>query len=272
MKVHPTAVVEAGATLGAGVEVGPFSLIGAEVVIGDDSVIQSHVVIEGEVTIGLKNTIGHGSIIGGLPQDLAFKAGTRSRVEIGDGNTIREHCTIHRGTTEGSATHLGAGNFLMAGAHLGHNCHIGDGVVVANNCLLGGYVQVADRAFLGGGSVFHQFIRVGRLAITQGNSGFGKDIPPFVIAAQRNEVVGLNIIGLRRAGFSASERDEVKRAFRLLYRSGLNLKQVLEESAKAEWGTSGREFFDFVAQAEKRGIVPYRRGAKAKSGDEIELA
>ena len=122
-------------------------------------------------------------------------------MEIGNRNIIREHCTIHRGTAEDSATHLGDENFLMAGAHLGHNSHVGDGVIIANNCLLGGYVRIGDRAFLGGGTVFHQYTRVGRLVITQGNSGFGKDIPPFVVAAQRNVIVGLNTVGLRRAGF-----------------------------------------------------------------------
>ena len=261
MKVHPTAVVEAGATLGANVEVGPFSFIGPEAVIGDETIIRSHVVLEGSVRIGRKNCIGHGSIVGGPPQDLGFKTETKSRVEIGDDNVIREHCTIHRGTAEGSVTVVGDGNFLMAGAHIGHNCQVGNGVIIANNCLLGGYVRVGDRAFLGGGSVFHQFMRIGRLVITQGNSGFGKDIPPFVVAAQRNVIAGLNTIGLRRAGLTGAERDEVKRAFKLLYHSGLNTQQALEKSAEIEWGPHGREFFDFVAQAGTRGIVPSRRAA-----------
>lgn len=259
MKLHPTAIVEAGAALGEEVEIGPFSFVGPEAVVGDGTIIRSHVVIEGSVRIGRKNCIGHGSVIGGTPQDLGFKPETASRVEIGDGNVIREHCTIHRGTAEASVTTVGDGNFLMAGAHIGHNCQIGNGVIIANNCLLGGYVRVGDRAFLGGGSVFHQYMRVGRLVITQGNSGFGKDIPPFVVAAQRNVIAGLNIIGLRRAGLSGIERDEVKRAFKLLYRSGFNTRQALEKSAEIAWGQWGREFFDFVAQAGTRGIVPYRR-------------
>ncbi|MEO5720109.1 MAG: acyl-ACP--UDP-N-acetylglucosamine O-acyltransferase [Chthoniobacterales bacterium] len=259
MKVHPSAIVEDGADLDAGVEVGPFAFIGREVVVGAETIIRSHVVLEGAVRLGRKNIVGEGSILGGAPQDLGFKPETQSRVEIGDENTIREHCTIHRGTAEGSATIVGQGNYLMAGAHIGHNCQIGDGVIIANNCLLGGYVHVGDRAFLGGGSVFHQYMRVGRLVITQGNSGFGKDIPPFVVAAQRNVIAGLNIIGLRRAGLSGPERDEVKRAFKLLYRSGLNTRQALEKAGEVEWSEWGREFFEFVAQAGKRGIVPYRR-------------
>ncbi len=263
MKVHPTAVVEAGASLGADVEIGPFSVVGSEAVLEDECVLRSHVVIEGAVRIGRKTQIGHGSIIGGAPQDLGFDAATYSRVEIGEDNIIREHCTIHRGTAADSATVIGNGNFLMAGAHLGHNCQIGNSVIIANNCLLGGYVRVGDRAFLGGGTVFHQYMRIGRLVITQGNSGFSKDIPPFVVAAQRNVIAGLNIVGLRRAGLSGPERDELKRAFKLLYRTGLNTQQALEKAKEINWGELGREFFEFVAQAE-RGIVPYHR----RSGDD----
>lgn len=258
MSIHPTAIIEKGALLGHGVEVGPFSFIGPEVVVGDGTIVRSHVVLEGAVRIGRNNNIGHGSIIGGAPQDLGFAPDTKSGIEIGDSNVIREYCTIHRGTAEGSSTVVGNENFLMAGAHLGHNCQIGNNVIIANNCLLGGYVRVADRAFLGGGSAFHQYVRIGRLVITQGNSGFGKDLPPFVVAAQINAVAGLNVVGLRRAGFSAADRDEVKRAFKLLYRSGLNTRQALDRSAEMEWTQHGREFFDFVRQAGTRGIVPYR--------------
>lgn len=261
MKIHPTAMVDPGARLGDGVEIGPYALIGAEVEIGPGSVVQSHAVLKGAVRVGTENEIGHGSIIGGTPQDLGFKAGTKSSVQIGDRNIIREHVTIHRGTTPDSATRIGHNNFLMAGAHLGHNCAIGNNIILANNCLLGGYVTVDDGAFLGGGCVFHQFVRVGRLAITQGNSGFGKDIPPFVAAADVNKVVGLNVIGLRRAGFSAAERTEIKAAFRLLYESGLNVTQALEQAEKKSWGAAAQSFFDFVAGAKRRGICGLRRSS-----------
>ena len=263
MKIHPTALVEEGATLGNNVEIGAFAVIGAQVVIGDDCVIQSHVVLEGAVKIGAQNVIGPGTVIGGLPQDLGFKSATRSEVRIGHRNVLREHCTVHRGTAEGSATVLGDDNYLMAGAHVGHNCRIGNRVIIANNCLLGGYVEVEDRAFLGGGTTFHQNMRVGRLVITQGSSAFSKDIPPFLLAAERNVAFGINVLGLRRAGLSAAERDDVKRAFKLLYRSGLNVRQALERAAESEFGPIGREFFAFVADARKRGIVPYRYGSEA---------
>jgi len=259
--IHPTAIIDSGAKIGRNVEVGRHSIISSAVSIGDESNIGANVVIEGEVVIGRENRIGHGTVIGGEPQDLSFSPTTRSRVEIGARNVIREHCTLHRGTAEGSATKIGDENFLMAGAHLGHNCEIGNKVIIANNCLLGGYVSVADGAFLGGGCVFHQFMRVGRFAITQGLSAFSKDIPPFLIAAERNYVFGLNTVGLRRAEFSSGQREEVKRAFKLLYLSGLNTRQALEKSKETEWTDLGREFFGFVSDAiEKRGICPLKRG------------
>jgi UDP-N-acetylglucosamine acyltransferase len=254
VRIHPTAIVDEGAQLGAEVEIGPFSIIGAEAVIGDKSVIQSHVVIEGAVRMGAGNLIGHGSVIGSVPQDLSFQPQTRSRIEIGDSNVIREHCTIHRGATEGSATVLGDGNFLMVGAHVGHDCQIGNGVVIVNNSLLAGHVRIDDRAFIGGGSRFHQGIRIGRVVMAEGR--FTKNLPPFLIAA-KNQIFGVNILGLRRAGFSPADRDEIKRAFKLLYTSGLNTKQALEKAGETEFGAVGRELFTFVAEAGRRGIVSY---------------
>lgn len=258
MKIHPTALVDPDAQIGNDVEIGPFCVIGAGAVIGDQCRIQAHVVIEGSVRMGTRNLIGYGAIIGAVPQDLSFDPAVRSSVEIGNGNTIREYCTIHRGSTEGSATTIGDDNFLMVANHLGHNCVIGNGVVMANDCLLAGHVRIDDRAFIGGGSRFHQGIRMGRLVMAEGR--FTQNLPPFLSAA-KNEVFGFNVLGMRRAGFSGVERDEVKRAFKLLYRSGLNTKQALEKAAEEEFGPVGREFFDFVANAGKRGIVQYGRGA-----------
>src|SRR5436853_5051585 len=246
MKIHPTALVDAAAQIGADVEIGPFSIVGPQAVIGEKTIVQSHVVIEGEVTIGTGNFIGHGTIIGAPPQDVSFSPERKTRVEIGNDNVIREYCTIHRGSPEGSATKIGDKNFLMAGAHIGHNCLIENDVVIANNCLLAGHVRVDDGAFLGGGSTFHQHMHVGRLVMVQGSSAFGKDLPPFVIAAERNYVVGLNVIGLRRASFSARDRDELKTAFKLLYTSGLNISQALEKAETMNFGAPAGEFFQFV--------------------------
>ena len=258
MKIHSTAIVDPGAKIGSDVEIGPYSVVGPHVVVGDRNIVQSHVVLEGRVTLGSGNFIGHGTVIGSFPQDLSFSADRKTRVEIGNDNVIREYCTIHRGSPEGSATTIGDNNFLMVGVHLGHNCEIATNVIIANNCLLAGHVRVDDQAFVGGGSTFHQNMRVGRLVMVQGSSAFGKDLPPFVMAAERNSVVGLNVIGLRRAGFSTQDRDDIKAAFKLLYLSGLNLSQAIEKAATMSLGVFGREFFDFVESAKKRGICPYR--------------
>jgi UDP-N-acetylglucosamine acyltransferase len=266
-KIHPTAIVDPNAKIGADVQIGPFSIIGPHVTIGDNTVVQSHVVIEGEVAIGRGNFIGHGAIIGVPPQDVSFSLERKTKIEIGDDNIIREYCTIHRGSADGSNTTIGDKNFLMSGAHIGHNCLIRNNVVIANNCLLAGYVRVDDSAFLGGGSTFHQFMHIGRLVMVQGSSAFGKDLPPFVIAAERNYVFGLNIVGLRRAGLSVSDRDEVKAAFKLVYLSGLNISQALDKAETMTFGSTAREFLDFVAASKKRGICPLKRGA----GDDVSV-
>jgi UDP-N-acetylglucosamine acyltransferase len=266
-KIHGTAIVDPNAKLAADVEIGPFSIIGPHVTIGDKTTVQSHVVIEGEVAIGRGDFIGHGAIIGAPPQDVSFSSKRKTKVEIGDDNIIREYCTIHRGSSDGSVTKIGDKNFLMAGAHVGHNCVIGNNVVIANNCLLAGHVLVDDGAFLGGGSTFHQFMHIGRLVMVQGSSAFGKDLPPFVVAAERNSIFGLNIVGMRRAGLNANDRDEIKEAFKLIYLSGLNTSQALDKAERMTFGAPAREFLDFVASSKKRGICPLKRG----TGDDVSV-
>jgi UDP-N-acetylglucosamine acyltransferase len=224
-------------------------------------------VIEGHVEIGCGNFIGYGAIIGVPPQDVSFSPERNTKVEIGDDNIIREYSTIHRGSPDGSATKIGDKNFLMGGAHVGHNCVIGNNVIIANNCLLGGYVRVDDGAFLGGASTFHQFMRIGRLVMVQGSSAFGKDLPPFVVAAERNSVFGLNIVGMRRAGLGANDRDEIKEAFKLVYLSGLNTSQALDKAETMTFGAPAREFLDFIASSKKRGICPLKRG----TGDGVSI-
>ena len=252
--LHPTAIIHPDARLGTGVTVGPYAVIEGPASIGDGCEIQAHAVIGAHVVMGKDNLIGYGAIIGGDPQDFAFQPSVKSEVRIGDGNRIREYCTIHRGTAEGSATVVGSGCFLMAGAHLAHNCHLGDHIVIANNALLAGHVAVGDRVFIGGGCVFHQFIRIGQLAICQGGSAFSKDVPPFTTASDLNGIAGLNIIGLRRAGFTSGQRAEIKAAFSLLYRSGLNTTQALAAARERLWGEAAMAFWDFVAGAKRRGL------------------
>src|SRR5262245_28492604 len=266
-KIHRTAIVDPNAEFGANVEIGPFSIVGPQVRIGENTIVQSHVVIEGDVTISRGNFIGHGAIIGSPPQDVSFSPERKTKVEIGDNNIIREYCTIHRGSADGSVTSIGNKNFLMSGAHIGHNCLIGNNVVIANNCLLAGHVRVDDSAFLGGGSTFHQFMHIGRLVMVQGSSAFGKDLPPFVVAAERNSVFGLNIVGMRRAGLNGRDREEIKEAFKLIYLSGLNTSQALEKAATMTFGAPAHEFLEFVANSKKRGICPLKRGM----GDDVSV-
>ncbi|MHA3770896.1 acyl-ACP--UDP-N-acetylglucosamine O-acyltransferase [Verrucomicrobiota bacterium sgz303538] len=262
MSIHPTAIVHPDARLGSGVVIGPYAVIEGAAVIGDGCTIQAHAIIGAHVTMGQGNVIGYGAVIGGDPQDFAFRSEIQSEVRIGNRNRIREYCTLHRGTAEGSATVVGDDCFLMAGAHLAHNVHLGNRVILANNALLGGHVLVEDGVFIGGGCVFHQHIRVGRLAIAQGASAFSKDIPPFTLAAERNTVVGLNVIGLKRAGFTSEQRREVKAAFNLLYRSGLNIRQAIETAGERTWGNEAAAFLDFVAAAKKRGVCALLRSVR----------
>ena len=260
MKIHPSAIIDPTAQIGAEVEIGPFSIVGPDVIIGEKCLIQAHVVLERAIKMGSGNLIGHGSVVGSAPQDASFDPKTKSGVEIGDGNIIREHCTIHRGSSEGSVTKLGDRNFLLAGAHVGHDARVGSDVVMANDSLLGGHVQIGDGAFLGGGSMFHQYTRVGRLALAQGRTT--RSVPPFVTAVA-NYALGINSVGLRRAGLSLAERNEIKRAFKLLYRSGLNTKQALEKVAEMNFEGPARELFDFAAAPGKRGFVSYRSGLES---------
>jgi UDP-N-acetylglucosamine acyltransferase len=255
--IHPTAFVHPDAQVDPTATVEPYAVLDGPVVVGARSRIQSHAVLTGHVTLGADNVIGPGAVLGGFPQDLSFDPGAgASFVRIGDRNVIREHCTIHRGTTPGSATVVGSRNLFMAGAHLGHNVEVGDEAILANNVLLGGYARVGDRAFLGGGSVVHQFTRVGQLAILQGLAGVGKDVPPFAVAARINRVVALNVVGLKRAGFDLALRQAAKRAFALLYHSGLNAAQAQAEAGKRAWPSEILPFWEFVA-ASKRGVCRF---------------
>lgn len=252
--IHPTAIVHPEARLGAGVKIGPYAVIEGPAEIGDGCVIQAHAVITGWVRMGAGNAIGYGAIVGADPQDYAFNPETKSWVILGDNNRIREYATLHRGTGENAETRVGNNCFLMTGVHVGHNTQIADRVVIANNVLLGGHVHIGPGVFIGGGAVFHQFVQVGRQAIIQGNSAMSKNVPPFLIGAEINRVAGMNVVGMRRSGMSHEQRREVKDAFKLLYKSGLNTRQALEAAKQRSWGAEATAFFDFVAGAQKRGI------------------
>jgi UDP-N-acetylglucosamine acyltransferase len=229
-KIHPTAIVSAKAKLASGVEVGPFSIIGDNVTIGKGTTVASHVVIEGWTTIGERCRIFQFASIGAVPQDIKFR-GEKSEVVIGNDNVIREFVTINRATGRGSGkTIIGNHNLLMAYSHVAHDCQIGNYVALANAATLAGHIEIEDHAIIGGLVGIHQFTRIGAYSIIGGASGVPKDIPPYTMAVgQRARLYGLNLVGLKRHGFSDEAISRLKKSYRILFRSGLVLSRACEQ-------------------------------------------
>ncbi|KAA5601105.1 acyl-ACP--UDP-N-acetylglucosamine O-acyltransferase [Blastochloris sulfoviridis] len=231
-RIDPSARVEAGARLGADVVVGPFCIVGAEVELGDGVELMSHVVIAGAVRIGARTKLHPFSVIGGSPQALRH-AGGESRVEIGADCTIRESVTINGGSDfGGGVTRVGERCFLMAGSHVAHDCHVGDEVIFANNATLGGHCTVGDKVFLGGQCGVHQFARIGEQSIIGGMSGVEHDVIPFgSVLGSRGKLGGLNLVGLKRRGFSREAIHALRRAYRQLFFGEGNLAERVEQVA-----------------------------------------
>lgn len=230
--IHATAIVSAQAELAADVSVGPYSVIGPGVTIGAGTVIGPHVVIHGPTTLGERNRVFQFASIGDDPQDKKY-AGEPTRLEIGAGNTIREYCTINRGTVQGGGvTRVGDNNWLMTYTHIAHDCHVGNDVIMSNNATLAGHVHVEDHAILSGFCAVHQFCRIGTHSFIGGLSGITRDVLPFMmVAGHPPEPRGINQEGLKRRGFSAEQIRNLKEAYRLLYRSGLRLVEAREQLA-----------------------------------------
>ncbi len=250
--IHPTAIIHPQAKLGANVHVGAFAVIDAQVELGADCLVGPHAYLTGVTKIGSGNKFHAGCVIGDAPQDLKYKD-EPTRVIIGDNNVFREHVTVNRATKPEDATLVGSNNFIMANVHVAHNCTIGNHVIIANGALLAGHVTVQDRAFISGNCLIHQFTRVGTLAIMQGGAGIGQDLPPFTIATGINTICGLNVIGLRRAGFSADDRQELKRLYHALFRNGKNFREAVTEAQKTFFSAGAKTVLEFVAAA-KRGV------------------
>ena len=254
--IHPSALVHPKASLGANVSVGAYSIVGEHVEIGDDTSIGPHVVIEGRTRIGRNNRIFQFCSLGAVPQDKKY-AGEPTRLEIGDGNTIREFCTFNCGTVQDAGvTRLGDDNWIMAYVHLAHDCQIGNHTIFANNAQLAGHVHVADYAILGGYTGVHQFCHIGAHSITAIATVVLQDIPPFVIASGNTaRPYGINAEGLKRRGFSADTVTRIKRAYKALYKSGQTLEDAKREIAKQASACPDLHLLsDFLAKS-TRGII-----------------
>jgi len=264
--IHPTAIIHPKAKLDSTVQVGPYAVIDEGVALGAECVVGPHVYLTGLTTIGAHNQFHAGCVIGDAPQDLKY-AGAPTQLRIGERNVFREHVTVHRSTKVDAETIIGSDNFLMANAHVAHNCAVGDHVILANGALLGGYAMVQDRAFISGNCCVHQFCRVGTLAIMQGGSAISTDLPPFTIALRVNEICGLNVVGLRRAGVTAEQRMELKRLYHLLFRSGRNLRVAVAEAREKCASPPAKILLDFIAEA-RRGVCADVGRAVGESEDE----
>jgi UDP-N-acetylglucosamine acyltransferase len=252
--IAPTARVHPDAVVGPQSVIGDFCVVEADVVIGRACVLEPYVFVKRWTTMGDRNEVSAGTALGTDPLDKAF-TGERSYLQIGHGNKIREHYTISRGTKPESATEIGDENYIMTSGHIAHNCRIGHRTVIASCALVAGYVEIEDQAFLSGGVVVHQYSKVGRLAMIGGNTRVNADVPPYFLYSDFNVTPkGLNIVGLRRAGFTVSDVSVLKRAYRLLFSSALKLDDALVR-IESECGESehARHLVSFVRRSE-RGI------------------
>jgi len=252
-QIAPTARIHPDAVIGPGVRIGEYCVIEQDVAIGPQCVLEPYVFVKRWTTLGAENEISAGTVLGTDPLDKNFN-GARSYLRIGDGNKIREHFTISRGTPPESATEIGNGNFIMTSGHIAHNCKIGSQTVIASCVLLGGYVEIEDQAFLSGGVLVHQFSKIGRLAMISGNTRVNLDAPPFfTYAGFQIAPKGLNVVGLRRAGYQAPDISILKQAYRLLYKSNLRLEDAMETIESRIPTPETRHLIAFIRRSQ-RGI------------------
>jgi UDP-N-acetylglucosamine acyltransferase len=266
MSIHPTAIVDSQARIAQDVSIGAFTIIEGPVEIGAGTRVGSCCHLSGDTIIGENNEIHMGCVIGHTPQHLGYKGGS-SGVRIGSGNVFREYVSIHRAYVTGTHTVIGDNNYIMGYCHVAHDCRLGNGIIMANQCLLAGHVTVGDNSNLSGHVGVHQFVRIGRLAMVGGMSKVTKDLPPFMMVGEGEGVHGLNVVGLRRAGLDAGVRRRLNQAFRLLYRSGLNVPQAveaIEADADLKDQLEVRELVEFI-RGSARGIL---RGARGRTRGE----
>lgn len=257
---HETALVSPEAQIAEDVVIGPFCIVGPKVKIGRGTQLRSHVVVEGRTTIGEDNLVYQGTSIGCAPQDKKY-AGEDTRLVIGDRNTFREHCTVSIGTTQDQGiTRVGSDNLFMANVHIAHDCVVGDHVIIANNVALAGHVTLEDHTIVGGQTGIHQFVRVGQYAMVGGASAVLQDVPPFVMAhLNPGKPAGLNVVGLRRAGFTDEQVRALRQAYSLYYRKGLLAKDAFEQiralAQQTPCAQALLEHFVRFIEASSRGVM-----------------
>ena len=254
MEIHPTAIISPKAKLGKDVEIGPYSIIGDNISIGEGTKIGVHCVVEGDTTIGKRCQILTGAVLGSPPQDLKYK-GARSFLEIGDENTIREYVTMNPGTEENTKTCVGSHNLIMAYSHIAHNCTIGNHCIIANLGTLAGFVTIENRAVIGGMVAIHQFTNIGTFSIIGGCSKVISDVPPYSTCdGHPARIYGLNLVGLRRAGFKPETIKQLDHAFKILFAAGLNKKRALEKITQQKTISSEVAYLIDFLKRSKRGV------------------
>jgi len=262
MECHPTAVIHEATRIPGDVIVGAYAVIEDGVEIGSGSIVREHAIIRTGTILGRGCVVDVGTVLGGLPQDLGFNPATPSGVRVGDNVTFRENVTVNRATAEGRFTEIGDNTFLMANSHVGHDCAVGDNVILANNVMLAGKVTVGAHTFIGGGAGIHQFCRIGESVMLSGLSRVSQDAPPFTMAAERNEMIGLNLIGLKRRGFPREAIKELKLLYNLVF--GVEGRpRVLADGALRDGMAQydpGILFLEFLAAESKKGVMRPRGG------------
>lgn len=254
-RIHPTAVIDPRAQIADDVVIGPYVVIEGEVHLAAGCKVAAHAVLQGNLFVEEGTQFGCHCVIGADPQDRSFDTAVDSGVKIGKKNIIRELVTIHRSSKAGEFTVIGEENFFMAGAHVGHDSIIGSWNNIANNVLFAGHVIIGDHCFFGGGAGVHQFVRVGDLALMQGNSGISLDLPPFSVVGGINELAGLNVIGLRRSGVSVEARVELKKVWRQLLRNNEPMTKVLEQLQQQEWQETTQKLIEFCTNPSRKGLM-----------------
>jgi UDP-N-acetylglucosamine acyltransferase len=253
MTIHPTAIVDRLARIDPSSKIGPYVVIDGPVTIGADCEIGPSAVILGQTQIGARCRVHSHAVIGDFPQDRAFD-GAETGCRIGEECVIREGATVHRGTAPGTETVVGRRCMLMTNSHVAHNCHIADDVTLVSGALLAGYVRVGCGAMISGNAAIHQFVRIGELAMVGGLSKIVQDVPPYFMTDQEGNVVGVNRVGLIRARLSALDRQEIKAAYRIIYRLGIGHEEIVAHLSGYVRSESGRKLLDFVAGTSRRGI------------------